>query len=65
MAQKINKKSKNSTWRCHIGETWRFPALVLLQGVSQRIFSMQGGISKKKFTGDIPKQAYFAGVSTI
>jgi hypothetical protein len=22
---------------------------------------MQGGVSKKKFTGGIPKQAYFAG----
>jgi hypothetical protein len=31
------------------------------RGVSQRIFSLQGGILKKKFTGGIPKPTYFAG----
>jgi hypothetical protein len=34
---------------------------VSLQGVSQRIFSLQGGILKKNFTGGIPKPTYFAG----
>jgi hypothetical protein len=33
------------------GVTWRFPTLVSLQGVSQRIFSLQEGILKNFFTG--------------
>jgi hypothetical protein len=61
VAKKIIKKIKKYP---RGGATWRFPALVSLHGVSQRIFSLQGDLKKKNYRG-ILKPTYFAGVSTI
>jgi hypothetical protein len=41
------------------------PCLGVTPGGIPKNLQYARGISKKKFTGDIPKQTYFAGVSTI
>jgi hypothetical protein len=43
------KKIKNLKKYPRGGDTWRFCAMLCSQGVSQRIFSMQGGDLKKKY----------------
>jgi uncharacterized protein YpmB len=43
------------------GDSTQSCATLCSRGVSQRIFSMQGGISKKKYYKGITKHPYFAG----